>query len=125
MEISAHTQVCAVLGNPIRHSMSPAIHNGAYQASGLDYTYVAFEVEDVKAAIEGMRGLGIRGYSITIPHKVTALECADELDPVATAIGSINTLVNTDGVLKGYNTDGFGGSEPSNRRASNSPLPRK
>lgn len=108
MEIDAKTKLCAVIGNPIHHSLSPAIHNAAFQATQLNYCYTAFEVEDVESAIVGMRGLGIRGFSITIPHKVAAMGYADELDPVAESIGSINTLINNDGVLKGYNTDGVG-----------------
>lgn len=108
MPINASTQVCAVIGNPIRHTLSPAIHNAAFQAKNLNFAYVAFEVENVEYAIQGMRGLGIRGFSITIPHKVAAMSLADEVDPVAASIGSINTLVNTDGVLRGYNTDGMG-----------------
>jgi shikimate dehydrogenase len=108
MKIDAHTQVCAVLGKPIHHSLSPAIHNAAIQAKGLNFIYAAFEVDNIEWAITGMRGLGIRGYSITIPHKVSALALADEVDPVAASIGSINTLVNTEGILRGYNTDGIG-----------------
>lgn len=108
MTIDAYTQVCAVLGNPVRHSMSPLIHNAAIEATGVNFSYVAFEVENIEQAMEGMRGLGIRGMSITIPHKVTAMELVDELDPIAASIGCINTVVNNDGVLKGYNTDGTG-----------------
>ncbi len=108
MQIDAHMQLCAVLGKPIRHSLSPAIHNAAFQAKNLNLLYTAFEVDSIEQAIQGMRGLGIRGYSITIPHKVTALAHVDELDPVAASIGSINTLVNNEGVLRGYNTDGIG-----------------
>jgi shikimate dehydrogenase len=108
MKVDAHTQVCAVLGKPVRHSLSPAIHNAAFEAKRLNFIYTAFEVDDIEKAVAGMRGLGIRGYSITIPHKVAALPLADEVDPVAASIGSINTLINTDGVLKGYNTDGIG-----------------
>src|SRR3989304_6440120 len=106
MPIDAHTQVCAVLGNPVRHSLSPQIHNTAFQATGQNFVYVAFEVEDLPAAVAGMRGLGIRGFSITIPHKVAALDLADEVDPVAASIGSINTLVNTEGILILYIPDG-------------------
>ena len=108
MMLDVYTQVLAVLGKPVRHSLSPAIHNAALQATGLNYVYVACEVDDIQAAVMGMRGLGIRGFSITIPHKVTAMALADEVDPVAASIGSINTLVNNDGVLRGYNTDGYG-----------------
>ena len=108
MEIDAKTKLCAVIGNPIGHSLSPAIHNAAFKATQLNYCYAAFEVSNVEQAIQGMRGLGIRGFSITIPHKVAAMPFADELDPVAESIGSINTLINNEGVLKGYNTDGIG-----------------
>lgn len=108
MTIDAHTQICAVLGKPVRHSLSPTIHNAALQSKGLNMVYVAFEVDDITLAVNGMRGLGIRGFSITIPHKVSAMALADEVDPVAASIGSINTLVNTDGILRGYNTDGYG-----------------
>jgi len=108
MDLNANTKLCAVLGKPVKHSLSPTIHNAAYQAKNLNYVYVAFEVDRIDWAIQGMRGLGIRGFSITIPHKVAALGLADELDPIAASIGSINTLVNNEGVLKGYNTDGIG-----------------
>jgi len=108
MEIDAATKLCAVIGNPISHSLSPAIHNAAFAAKNLNFCYTAFESADIEKAIQGMRGLGIRGFSITIPHKVAAMPFADELDPVAESIGSINTLVNNKGVLKGYNTDGVG-----------------
>jgi shikimate dehydrogenase len=108
MMLDAYTQVLAVLGKPVRHSLSPAIHNAALQATGLNYVYVACEVDDIQAAVMGMRGLGIRGFSITIPHKVSAMGLADEIDPVAASIGSINTLVNNEGVLRGFNTDGYG-----------------
>jgi len=106
--MDSKTKLCAVLGKPIGHSLSPAIHNAALQAKKINMVYLAFEVDDVEQAVVGMRGLGIRGYSITIPHKVAALPLADELDSVAASIGSINTLINTDGKLKGYNTDGIG-----------------
>ena len=108
MEIDAKTRLCAVIGNPIEHSLSPAIHNAAFAAANVNYCYTAFKVTDVEQAIQGMRGLNIRGFSITIPHKVTSMPFADELDPVAENIGSINTLINNDGVLRGYNTDGIG-----------------
>ncbi|MCA9450314.1 MAG: shikimate dehydrogenase, partial [Candidatus Omnitrophica bacterium] len=108
MEIDAKTILCAVIGKPIGHSLSPAIHNAAFRATNLNYCYTAFEVSDIEQAIQGMRGLGIRGFSITIPHKVAAMPHVDELDPVAQSIGSINTLINNEGVLKGYNTDGIG-----------------
>jgi shikimate dehydrogenase len=108
MKINTDTQLLAVLGNPVHHSLSPAIHNAAIEASGLNYIYTAFKVENMESAIAGMRGLGIRGYSVTIPHKLEALRLADELDPIAQSIGSANTLINNNGVIRGYNTDGIG-----------------
>jgi shikimate dehydrogenase len=109
--MDAHTELVAVIGNPVRHSLSPAIHNAAFQAKGLNFVYLAFEVEDVAAALAGVRGLGIRGLSVTIPHKVTVMDCLDEIDPVAKEIGSVNTVVNREGSLFGCSTDGPGALE--------------
>lgn len=108
--ISGHTVVCGIIGDPIEHTMSPAIHNAAFQAMGLDYVYVAFGVkgEGLRQAIEGMRALGMRGMSVTIPHKVAALPLMDKLDPLAEKIGAVNTVVNDNGILTGYNTDATG-----------------
>jgi len=92
----------------VEHSPSPLIHNAGYQALGINYLYVPFRVSDIKQAIEGIRGLGIRGASITIPHKTSAIKYIDKIDPPAEEIGAINTIVNDDGVLTGYNTDGDG-----------------
>lgn len=103
--IKADTQVCCVIGDPVGHSLSPLIHNAAFQALGLNFVYVAFRVKDVKLAIDGIRGLGIRGVSVTIPHKVSAMKLIDAIDDSAREIGSINTIVNDAGVLKGFNTD--------------------
>ncbi len=100
------TQLCAVIGNPIEHSLSPAIHNAAFEHLGLNYVYVAFKVKDVFSAMAGVRGLGIRGLSVTIPHKVEVTKYLDEIDEVADRIGSVNTIVNENGSLKGYTTDG-------------------
>ncbi|MDO9464777.1 MAG: shikimate dehydrogenase [bacterium] len=100
------TQLCAVIGNPIGHSLSPAIHNAAFDHLGLNYVYVAFKVEDVSSAIAGVRGLGIRGLSVTIPHKVEVIKYLDEIDEIAMQIGSVNTIVNENRNLKGYTTDG-------------------
>ena len=89
----------------MEHSLSPLIHNTGYHALGLNFVYVAFRVKNIKLAIEGIRGLGIRGASVTIPHKVSAMKYVDDIDEAAGEIGAINTIVNNDGVLKGYNTD--------------------
>jgi shikimate dehydrogenase len=107
--IDAKTRLCAVIGNPVEHSLSPAIHNAAFNALGLDYVYVAFEVEDIAAAMTGFRGLGnFRGLSVTIPHKISIMEHLDEIDPIARNTGSVNTVVKEDGILKGSSSDGPG-----------------
>ena len=92
--VKANTSVCCLIGDPVEHSLSPLIHNTGYQVLGLNFVYVAFKVKDVKQAIEGIRGLGIRGVSITIPHKVSAMQYIDDIDDVAREIGAINTIVN-------------------------------
>lgn len=107
--ISPKTQLCAVIGNPIGHSLSPALHNAAFAALGLDFVYLAFRVEDLPGALAGMRALdNFRGMSVTIPHKLAAMALVDELAVVDRAIGSINTIVKEDGRLLGLGTDGPG-----------------
>ncbi len=103
--IKANTSVCCLIGDPVEHSLSPLIHNAGYQTLGLNFVYIAFGVKDVKLAIEGIRGLGIRGVSVTIPHKVSAMKYIDDIDDIAREIGAINTIVNEGGVLRGFNTD--------------------
>ena len=107
--INPQTKVFALIGNPVSHSMSPAIHNGAFVALNLDCIYVAFQVEDVKGAMAGMRALdNFRGMSVTIPHKIEVMQYVDEIPAVDRHIGSINTVVKEDGKLIGFNTDGPG-----------------
>jgi shikimate dehydrogenase len=107
--ITPATQLCAVIGNPIGHSLSPALHNAAFDALGLDFVYVAFRVEDLKSALGGMRALNnFRGMSVTIPHKIEAMEYVDEIAEVDRSIGSINTIINENGRLIGLGTDGPG-----------------
>ena len=109
MALSAQTQLCGVLGNPVKHSLSPAIHNAAFQELHLDFVYLAFQVEHIQPAIEGIRALGnIRGCSVTIPHKVSVLPFLDDIDPTAKQIGAINTIVKHEGRLRGINTDATG-----------------
>ncbi len=103
--INADTTVCGLIGDPVEHSFSPLIHNCGYASLGLNFVYVSFRVKDVKLAIDGIRGLNIRGVSVTIPHKVSAMKYTDDIDDIAQEIGSINTIVNNGGVLKGFNTD--------------------
>jgi len=108
--ISGESRICGVIGDPIEHSMSPAMHNAAFEKIGLNYLYVPFRVkkEGLGKAIAGMRALNIRGLNVTIPHKVTVIPFLDELDPLAQRIGAVNTIVNDDGALTGYNTDATG-----------------
>jgi len=106
--INADTRICCLIGDPVEHSLSPLVHNAGYQALGINYAYVSFRVSDIRQAVEGLRGLGIRGASVTIPHKTSAMKYLDRLDPLAERIGAVNTIVNDDGVLTGYNTDGDG-----------------
>ena len=109
MDINIHTQFCGVIGNPVEHSLSPAIHNAAFQKLGLNFVYLAFRVEAIGDAIKGLRALGnFRGASVTIPHKVTSLPFLDSIEPTARHIGAINTIVAAGGILTGYNTDAIG-----------------
>ena len=109
-EISAGSSICAVIGDPVGHSLSPQIHNAAFSSSGIDIIYAAFHVGkgDLKRAMDGVRALGIKGLSVTIPHKVDIIPFLDEVDAAALAIGSVNTVVNSSGVLIGFSTDGPG-----------------
>jgi shikimate dehydrogenase len=107
--ITPATKICAVIGNPVAHSLSPALHNAAFQELGLDFVYVAFRVEDLKSALAGMRALeNFRGMSVTIPHKIEAMKYLDEIAEADRRIGSINTIVNEQGRLIGMGTDGPG-----------------
>jgi shikimate dehydrogenase len=109
MEINAKTQLCGLLGNPVEHSLSPAIHNAAFEKLGLNFVYLAFRVEDIAGAIRGIRALGnVRGFSVTIPHKVAVIPHLDEVETTARHIGSVNTIVVEKGKLTGYNTDATG-----------------
>lgn len=109
IDIGAHTQFCGVIGNPVEHSLSPAIHNAAFQALGVNCVYLAWKVEVIGDAIRGLRALGnFRGASVTIPHKVAAVPFLDDLEPTARQIGAINTIVAEQGRLIGYNTDATG-----------------
>lgn len=107
--ITTGTRICAVIGNPVAHSLSPALHNAAFNELGLDFVYVAFRVEDLKNALAGMRALeNFRGMSVTIPHKIEAMKYMDEIAEADRAIGSINTIINEKGRLIGLGTDGPG-----------------
>ena len=108
--ISGSTRVCGLIGDPVAHSVSPAMHNAAFNYTGLDFIYLPFRVEKeaLAAAISGLRALNIKGLNVTIPHKVAVIPLLDELEPLAKKIGAVNTIVNEGGHLRGYNTDAGG-----------------
>ena len=108
MKIDGMTRVCAVIGNPVEHSLSPALHNEAFKQKGLNICYTAFRVEDLAGAMAGMRSLNLLGLSVTIPHKVAVLSHLDEVDETAQRIGSVNTVLHKKNRLIGYNSDGMG-----------------
>jgi len=108
MEISAKTPVYCVIGHPVGHSLSPLMQNRAFAAAGCDGVYAAFDTANPEGAAAGIRALGIRGASVTIPHKVPIMDFLDEIDDNARAIGAVNTIVNSGGKLRGCNTDGRG-----------------
>lgn len=99
-----------MIGDPVRHSLSPALHNAAFEALGLDWVYLAFEVPagSAAAAVEGMRAFGIDGLNVTMPHKADVAAAVDALSPVAERLGAVNTVVRRGGVLVGESTDGAG-----------------
>lgn len=122
--IDAHTTLCCLIGNPVTHSLSPVLHNACFRRCNLNWVYVAFRVDDIAGAIAGIRALGIRGASVTIPHKISAMKYLDAVDEKAKTIGSINTIVNDSGKLHGFNYDGLGalqalreqGHDPTGKR---------
>lgn len=109
MDINTKTQFCGVIGKPVGHSLSPAIHNAAFRTLGLNFVYLAWQVDTIGDAVKGLRALGnFRGASVTIPHKVAAMQFLDHVESTARRIGAINTIVADKGELTGYNTDATG-----------------
>ena len=108
MNIKGSTNIVGLIGHPVEHSFSPPMHNAAFQSLGMDYAYVAFDVNpnDLSSAIEGAKSLNIKGFNVTIPHKIEVMQYLNELDEVASLIGAVNTIDFKN--LKGYNTDGIG-----------------
>jgi shikimate dehydrogenase len=110
MDVSGKTKIVGIFGNPIEHTLSPLMHNSAFKTLGLDICYIAFRVlpEDLPRAVKAISGLNLLGVNITVPHKENVIPLLDEVDKEAAFIGAVNTVVNSDGKLKGYNTDGRG-----------------
>ncbi len=107
IRIDGCTRTCGLIGNPVEHTMSPAIHNTLAQALGQNLVYVPFRVlpGEVREAVEGARALNLLGCNVTVPYKSEVIPYLKELDPLAERIGAVNTLVRTEGGFKGYNTD--------------------
>ena len=114
--ISGNTRVLCVIGDPIQHTMSPAMHNAAIEALGLDLVYVSFHVlpENLESAIRGFKALDVLGINVTIPHKINVMQYLDEIDTIARGIGAVNTIKNVDGELHGRNTDADGAIQALN-----------
>ena len=110
INITGHTGFLGLLGSPVAHSISPAMHNASFQALGLDYVYLCFDVDttNLKTAVEGLKTAGIKGFNCTFPDKNMMCELADQLSPAAKMIGAVNTVLNDNGKLIGHNTDGTG-----------------
>ncbi|MBI5561358.1 MAG: shikimate dehydrogenase [Deltaproteobacteria bacterium] len=127
MKIRGDTRVIGIFGDPISHTLSPAMHNAAFEALSLDMVYAPFPVtaKDLKKAVDGIRGLGILGVNVTVPHKEKVVRLLDDVEERARVIGAVNTVVNRDGRLTGHNTDAQGyarsiredaGFEPKDKR---------
>ena len=108
--ITGHTGLLCLLGSPVAHSVSPEMHNEACDQLGLDYTYLAFDVPEEKMpeAVQGLRTMGARGWNITMPGKNIMCKLADKVSPASEISGACNTIVNDNGVLTAYTTDGVG-----------------
>ena len=106
--IDGHTRLYGILGRPVAHTLSPAMHNAAFRQLGINAVYVAFPVFDLTGAVAGLRGLNLAGVSVTLPFKEEIIPLLDELDPRAAQIGAVNTVVNRNGHLVGHNTDWWG-----------------
>lgn len=106
--ITGSINIVALIGHPVEHSFSPPMHNAAFQKLDMDWAYVAFDVNpnNLKSAVEGAKALNIKGFNVTIPHKIDVMEFLDEIDEVADLIGAVNTIDFKS--MKGYNTDGIG-----------------
>lgn len=110
MEISGRTKITGLFGYPVEHTLSPAMHNAAFKALGLDYCYVPFLIHPdyLEDAVKAIRALNLCGVNVTVPHKEKVIRFLDEVNEEASFIGAVNTIVNSGGRLTGYNTDGRG-----------------
>lgn len=116
--IDAYTQIYGIIGNPVRHTLSPVIHNGVFRRLRINAVYLAFEVRDLKKAIAGIRSLGIAGVSVTLPFKTEIIPFLDEMEEITQKIQAVNTLKNLNGKLVGYNTDWLGAMEALKQKST-------
>lgn len=113
MAIDGRTELYGIIGNPVRHSLSPAMHNAGFATMGMNWVYVPMEVSDIEKAMVGLQALGFNGVSVTVPYKEAVIQYLDEIDPVAKQIGAVNTLLfrkDSQGkvISRGFNTDWLG-----------------
>ncbi|MDE1843597.1 MAG: shikimate dehydrogenase, partial [Thaumarchaeota archaeon] len=108
------TKTYAVIGDPIDHSFSPALHNAAFLFLGLDCTYIAYRIPkgELEYGIEALKKINIVGFNVTIPHKVDMMKFLDDADDICKKVGAANTVINNEGIFKGYNTDVDGFTDP-------------
>lgn len=121
MEISGHTRMICLLGSPVAHSLSPAMHNEAFRMLGLDYRYLAFDIKEGELAgvLDSFRRMGVRGFNLTMPLKTEAVALCDRLSPAAEIAGSVNTVVlEEDGSVSGHTTDGIGFTESARQEGA-------
>ena len=107
MDINGRTKIVGIIGSPVEHTLSPVMHNAAFEKLGMNWVYMPFLVhtQNLAKALMGMRALGLVGLNVTLPHKESVIEFLDEIDEYAKKIGAVNTILNKDGKLYGYNTD--------------------
>ncbi|GMR03428.1 MAG: shikimate dehydrogenase [Thermodesulfovibrionia bacterium] len=110
MDVSGKTKIIGIFGSPIEHTLSPLMHNAAFKTLGLDMCYVAFRVlpGELREAVRAIKSLNLPGVNITVPHKEKVIPLLDKVNEEASFIGAVNTIVNSEGILTGYNTDGRG-----------------
>lgn len=111
MQVDAGTGLYGIIGKPVGHSLSPAMHNAAFESQGINAVYLAFETDSPGKALEAVRTLGIRGLSVTVPNKEGIITFLDKTDETAATIGAVNTVKNSGGRLTGINTDWIGAVE--------------
>jgi len=118
MQDKDSSKTYCIIGDPIQHSLSPAMQNAAFNKLGLNSSYIAFRVRkgELKESIESLRAMGVSGFNITVPHKVEAINYVDELDVGVRKANAVNTVHNVKGVLKAYNTDIYGFIHPLHLR---------